>query len=278
MTSLGEAIVNGGGVRLLQVMENAGRNAAEWVLRMAGSGPLPRVLVLAGPEDNGAVGVCAARHLANHDVDVALALTDPTHLSDDALQQWKAFQETPGHELPIERLEGEHPDVVIDALSGYTSAGPLHGRAAQAIEWTNGVDADIVSLDVPSGINATTGEAAGSAVFPHVTVTFALPFTGLHEANAGEIILTDVGIPVGAFLRAGIPPPLLGQTPPPRVRSRVSGVVVSFSLLPGSHSGTVECADVGKPGTSPMQGHVHAMVECKLSARITGATSAIHVQ
>jgi NAD(P)H-hydrate epimerase len=205
MTSLGEAIVNGGGVRLLQLMENAGRNAAEWVLGMAGSGPLPRVLVLAGPEDNGAVGVCAARHLANHDVDVALALTDPTHLSDAALQQRKAFQETPGHELPIERLEGEHPDVVIDALSGYISAGPLHGRAAQAIEWTNGVDADIVSLDVPSGVNATTGEAAGSAVFPHVTVTFALPFTGLHEENAGEIILADVGIPVGAFLRAGIP-------------------------------------------------------------------------
>jgi hypothetical protein len=38
-----------------------------------------------------------------------------------------------------------------------------------------------------------------------VTVTFALPFTGLHEENAGEIILADVGIPVGAFLRAGIP-------------------------------------------------------------------------
>jgi NAD(P)H-hydrate epimerase len=204
MASLGEAIVNGSGVSLLQLMENGGRNAAEWVLGIAGSGPLPRVLVLAGPDNNGAMGMCAGRHLANHDVDVALALTDPAHLSGAALQQRKAFRETPGRELPIERLEDERPDVVIDGLAGYTIAGPIRGRVAQAIEWTNGVDADIVSLDVPSGIDATTGEAAGTAVFPHVTVTFALPFTGLHEANAGEIILADVGIPVGAFLRAGI--------------------------------------------------------------------------
>jgi NAD(P)H-hydrate epimerase len=205
MASLGEAIVNGSGVRMLQLMENAGRNAAVWILGMAGSGPLPRVLVLAGPDNNGAIGLCAARHLANHDVDVALAFSDPTHLSGVALQQRKAFRETPGRELSIERLEGERPDVVVDALAGYISAGPFHARAAQAIEWTNSIDADIVSLGVPSGVDATTGEAAGMVVFPHVTVTFALPFTGLHEANAGEIILADVGIPVGAFLRAGIP-------------------------------------------------------------------------
>lgn len=205
MVALREAVPNGSGLHLLQLIENAGRNIAEWIIGMADSGALPRVLVLAGPDNNGAAGICGARHLANHDVPVALALTEPTRLSGVLAQQLTAFHETQGREVAIDVLDGESPDVVIDALIGYNSSTPVQGRTADAIEWTNAADADIVSLDVPSGVDATTGETTGTAVLPHVTLTFGLPFTGLHEGNAGELILADIGIPTQVYLRAGIP-------------------------------------------------------------------------
>ena len=63
----------------------------------------------------------------------------------------------------------------------------------------------MLSLDLPSGIDATRGHAEGAAIVPRWTMTLALPKTGLRPELTGELFLADLGIPAGAFRRAGIP-------------------------------------------------------------------------
>ena len=62
----------------------------------------------------------------------------------------------------------------------------------------------MLSLDIPSGVDSTTGDIPGSVIRPNTTLTLALPKTGLNEANAGEVILADIGIPVGVYRRMGL--------------------------------------------------------------------------
>jgi NAD(P)H-hydrate epimerase len=103
-------------------------------------------------------------------------------------------------------IESSAPDVVVDALIGYGLADAPRGSAAQLIKWANQLRAAIVSLDVPSGVDATTGLTPGAAIHPRMTVTLALPKTGLSDKVAGEMFLADLGIPAGAYRRAGIEP------------------------------------------------------------------------
>ena len=193
------------GLSPLQLLENAGRSVAEFAIERAGSGALPRVLVLAGPTSNGACGICAARHMANHGLAVRLIVSELGRCSPITADQLAAFRETCGREVRPGQLDEQTPELVVDAMSGFAELGATSHGAVRAIEWMNDADADIVALDVPSGLNPTTGLAQGPAVLPHVTLSMGLPYVGLQEANAGELVLVDVGIPERAFHRAGIP-------------------------------------------------------------------------
>ena len=62
----------------------------------------------------------------------------------------------------------------------------------------------MISLDIPSGVESTTGDTPGSVIRPNSTLTLALPKTGLTEANSGEVILADIGIPAGVYRRMGL--------------------------------------------------------------------------
>ncbi|MBI3047491.1 MAG: NAD(P)H-hydrate epimerase [Acidobacteria bacterium] len=92
---------------------------------------------------------------------------------------------------------------LIDALIGYGLTTPPQGIAADLITWANGTGAPILSLDVPSGVNATTGDTPGVVIQPRWTMTLALPKTGLRPEHAGQLMLADIGIPAEAFRRAG---------------------------------------------------------------------------
>lgn len=100
-------------------------------------------------------------------------------------------------------VEAAEYDVVVDALVGYGLTDALQGRAAALVGRLGG-STPVVSLDVPSGVNATTGEALGSAVSPARTLTLALPKTELSPESAGDLLLADIGIPAGVYGRAGI--------------------------------------------------------------------------
>ena len=201
-------------IELVQMMENAGRALADVVML---AGPTT-VTVLAGTGGNGGGGLVAARHLANAGVDVRIAL------SHAAVE----MNTVPGHQLDIvERIGIEilradadalpTADVIVDALVGYSLRGALRGRTAQLVEAVSAPSrTSVVSLDVPSGIDSTSGDRPGLAVRPDATVTLCLPKSGLREpAVTGELYLADISVPPAVTERIGDRPA------PPFDRGRV---------------------------------------------------------
>ena len=193
------------GPSLLQMLEHAGRSLAEVALGLIGK-PLDEavVVVLAGRGGNGAGGICAARHLAARVERVVLSISEPNGLIEAARIQRSIFGHTGGRELGPAELDPLRPDLVLDALIGYGLSAAPHGETARLIDWANAQPCPVLSLDVPSGIDATTGAAPGVAVTPEATLTLALPKTGLAHAATGRLLLADIGIPEATFRRAGV--------------------------------------------------------------------------
>jgi NAD(P)H-hydrate epimerase len=189
------------GLELLQMMENAGRTLAGAAREMAGDGP---VVVVAGGGGNGGGGLCAARHLANHGDDVRVVLDrDPGDLGGAAATQYRILGETRvpvGGDVDADAL-GE-AGLVVDALVGYGLSGVLEGRAAYLVSAANRADARVLSLDVPSGMDATTGERPGPSVSADRTLTLALPKTGLTTVR--DLRLADIGVPAGVYDQCGV--------------------------------------------------------------------------
>ncbi|MFB6149449.1 MAG: NAD(P)H-hydrate epimerase [Halobacteriales archaeon] len=203
MEEIDRVAVEDVGLQLLQMMENAGRTLARHVRDVRAEGT---VLVAAGSGGNGGGGMACARHLANRGVPVRVVVDrSPDELSGAAATQYRILD---GMGVPtttdaegLTRSAGRR--VVVDALIGYGLDGEVRPPASGMIERLNGLGEPIVSLDVPSGLDATTGETLGVAVAPTRTVTLALPKTGL-DAVDGGLYLADIGIPAAVYDRADI--------------------------------------------------------------------------
>ena len=193
------------GPNLFQMMENAGRNLAEMALEhLSGDWQQARVVVLAGTGGNGGGGITAARHLANRGVRVELCMAMPNKLSEVAAWQRKIFQSTAGKEVEFRSLDSKKLGLILDALIGYGLESAPRGIFAELIRWANGTGAHIISLDVPSGMDSTTGQTPGEFIQSSSTMILALPKVGLAEAEAGETVLADIGIPKETYRRIGI--------------------------------------------------------------------------
>ncbi len=193
------------GPNLFQMMENAGRTLASHTLALLGADWRgARVVVLAGGGGNGGGGICAARHLANRDVGVGLVLAQPDRLGDVPAFQRKVFAATRTHEIGAMDVARERPDLIVDALIGYGLRTAPRGRVADLIEWANATGAPILALDIPSGLDATTGECPGACIRACATLTLALPKVGTTGEMAGEHWLADIGIPRATYERAGL--------------------------------------------------------------------------
>ncbi len=183
------------GVPGLALMENAGRAVAEDVARRfpdAGS-----VTVLCGPGNNGGDGFVAARHLLERGYRVRLGFNgDPERLPPDAAANAKRYA---GRREPLssELLSGA--EVVVDALFGAGLARPIEGAHAAMIEAVNASGLPVVAVDVPSGIDGTSGEVRGVAIKALSTVTFFRLKPG-HvllpgRLYCGDVSVADIGIP-----------------------------------------------------------------------------------
>jgi NAD(P)H-hydrate epimerase len=193
------------GPNLYQMMENAGRTLATLALSELGERwSRAHVVVLAGAGGNGGGGICAARHLANRGLRVSLCLASPDSLGEVPAWQRRVFQGTSGQEVAIRDLEQEQYNLVLDALVGYSLRGSPRGITAELIRWVNEHDAPVLSLDVPSGVDSTTGEVPGDFVRAQATMTLALPKTGLVPRRTGRLLLADIGIPAETYRQLGL--------------------------------------------------------------------------
>jgi NAD(P)H-hydrate epimerase len=193
------------GPNLFQMMENAGRNLCELALDMIGENYRENgVVILAGSGGNGGGGICAGRHLANHLVSVYLVMASPLSPLEVPAWQLQVYGAAGGKVVESESLQQLKPYLIIDALIGYSLRGAPEGRAAELISWANQLDVPVLSLDVPSGVHATSGEIPGRAARPHTTMTLALPKTGLLPRLTGNLILADIGIPAETYRQMGL--------------------------------------------------------------------------
>jgi len=226
-----------GGIAGLMLMENAGSAIAQAVA--ARQSPGSRVVVLAGPGNNGGDGFVAARLLAERGYAVKALLAGALDkLTGDAAAAAKVW----GRGIEPAKPDGlAGADVVIDALFGAGLDRPVGGLAQAMIEAVNAHAAPVIAVDLPSGINGTTGAVMGSAIKAQQTVTFFRKKAG-HvlmpgRAHCGDLSLASIGIPDTVLARIGprtfenLPELWRGKFPTPRAQGhkydRGHAVVVS---------------------------------------------------
>ena len=188
----------------LLLMENAGRSVSEVIFR---DYKACKVLIFAGKGNNGGDGFVVARHLANRGFSSqVILLEDPSGLKPDPLLNLNILRKM---NVPLvhrcvaseeDFFKNVHTaDLVVDAIFGVGINSPVTGILENAIRAINRSHKDVISIDVPSGLDADTGEVQGVAVKARKTVTLALPKLGLFEGEgpkyAGEIEVVDIGLP-----------------------------------------------------------------------------------
>ncbi|MEK6255742.1 MAG: NAD(P)H-hydrate epimerase [Chloroflexota bacterium] len=185
------------GIGILQMMENAGRNLAMMAMDMLSSAD-SHITILAGSGGNGGGGICCARHLLNRGYKVKLVLSkDRSELRGAVIKQLNIILQTGFQVTPFSELEAScaSTELIIDAIIGYSLSGNPAGKPLEMIQACNHQSAPKLSLDIPSGIDATTGNALGEFVKANHTLTLALPKQGLTHPDVGELFLGDLGIP-----------------------------------------------------------------------------------
>lgn len=186
------------GIDLPRMMENAGSGLARLAVERFGP---HSVVTLAGTGANGGGGLVAARHLANRGVDVTVVLASPD-LGDVTNEQASILRA-----MGVRFTEDPHDaDLVVDALIGYSLEGDPRGRIAELITWANHQPSAVLSLDVPTGLDTSTGLIGDPCIRATATMTLALPKTGLSLAPTlvGELYLADIGVPATVYAAFGI--------------------------------------------------------------------------
>lgn len=195
-------------ITLLQMMENAGRNLAEQASRMlAGDLTGRHIIVLCGAGNNGGGGMVAARHLHNRGAHVQVLLAaSPARLKQVPAHQWRIL-----NAMQLTADSGtlsQTPDLVMDALIGYGLQGNPEGEVARWIEWANAARVPVLSLDIPSGLNATLGTPGEPCIRAAATLTLALPKLGLLSEAAvpfvGALYVADISVPPSLYARLGL--------------------------------------------------------------------------
>ena len=196
---------------MIELMERAGSAAAEAVLRRYPDAK--SVAVWCGTGSNGGDGFVVARklHEAGRTVEIVLAGSEEKVAGDSAENLERA------RKLKIPFVEPGGGDVAVDALFGTGFSGKPRDDAARTIEELNGLGVPILSVDVPSGVDASTGQVAGAAVKADATVTFHGRKVGLVVApgrfHAGEVEVADIGLQAGRTRHEHVSEQILEEVP-----------------------------------------------------------------
>lgn len=225
----------------LLLMENAGRAVASHAWQSL-TRRRNQAVILAGKGNNGGDALAAARHLHQWGADVRLfLLNDPHEFSAAAKENW-GFIEGAGIRWYVLRDSNsfyplklclETAAIAIDGILGIGFKGQLAENYLQAVQTLNQGSAPVLSIDIPSGIDADTGQKANEAVRARKTVTLAYGKQGLYiypgREHAGDVFVEDISLPLEAIE--------LAENPAEWVDS-----AYAWSLLPkvpsDSHKGT----------------------------------------
>ena len=168
--------------------------------------PERHTLVVCGQGNNGGDGLAAARqlHLAGHPVACVVYADSAAKLSPDAALNYQVAEKA-GVNLRLSEAPDylwDETELVVDCLLGTGATGELRGRVAEGARRLNEAGArgvPVVAVDVPSGVDATTGSIAAGTVAADVTITFHSAKSGLvcppGSEAAGEVLVWDIGIP-----------------------------------------------------------------------------------
>lgn len=227
------------GLDLLMMMENAGRALALVVrdslpesTRADQTSGAP-ILVFAGRGNNGGGALAAARHLRIWGYRPTVVLSgSPAALGEAAALQHRILHKdgmrflwpgAPDFDARFPTLLHESA-VVVDGLVGYGLHGPLRGDVAVLVEgMLDRAAPAVISLDIPSGFDATSGAVYNLGVVATATLTLAQLKSGLLQGDAvagvGEILLADIGIPHSVYekLNLTVPPDVFAAGPIVRV-------------------------------------------------------------
>lgn len=205
MRELDRATIQDRGVPGLTLMENAGKAVADAAAWLASRQRRRPIAVICGHGNNGGDGFVAARHLKEKGYAVSVFLAaDEAQVAGDAKANFSRLRET-----GLEVAEVKDPDpvgkacrgasVVVDALLGTGLTGKVRGLPGKLIETINECGAPVLAVDVPSGLDADSGEPLGLAVRAVETVTMGLPKLGLFlypgMNYAGRVKVVSIGFP-----------------------------------------------------------------------------------
>ncbi|HHW14128.1 MAG TPA: NAD(P)H-hydrate dehydratase [Firmicutes bacterium] len=281
------------GVSPLVMMENAGARAAEVALGMLGAAAGPAVVV-AGRGANGGDGFVVARHLAGRGKAVEVFLVgQEADLRGEAAVNYGILQRMAAEgSLTVAPITDETgllaleealraAALVVDALFGTGLRGAVTGLPLEVIRRINRAGRPVLSLDVPSGVDAATGrlpgaegEAAGEAVRATATVTFGLPKLGLYlfpgAECVGRLTVAELGLPPSLLRDAALRTWLatdasLRWTLPRRLPEAHKGTFGHALLVGGSPGLTGAVALAGEAALRAGAGKVTVAVPCSLN-------------
>ena len=195
-------------IDVLILMENAGRATAATATRMLNESIAGRrIACLVGGGNNGGDAMVAARHLANWGAEVNVIVgTAKDRIKEVPLRQLKILENM---RLPIffDEYDLRNHDLLIDGLIGYGLEGHPRDRIATMIRDANNSGRPILAVDLPSGMNATTGERYDPCIKATSTITLVLPKTGfLAPGNSdylGVLYVADISIPRNVYKQFG---------------------------------------------------------------------------
>jgi len=198
------------GIPGMVLMENAGAGAARVAAEMLGEPACTSVVVFCGRGNNGGDGYVVARHLHNRGAKVRIVSAcrpEEVGAEGDAGRNL-TIARTMG--LPLHAADSEagrdaaaglakEADLIIDALLGTGLSGQVREPYLSLIRIINAADKPVLSVDIPSGLDANLGKILRAAVRAERTATFVLPKRGFFlldgPAHVGEIEIIDIGIP-----------------------------------------------------------------------------------
>jgi ADP-dependent NAD(P)H-hydrate dehydratase / NAD(P)H-hydrate epimerase len=281
------------GIPGVVLMENAARGAAECFLQAVPDLPRRRLTVVAGAGNNAGDGFVLARIFHNRGAAVrVVCLRSPDRLQGDALTNFSILEKMG---VPVvvwdeaKDFAGQwswiaESDAVIDAILGTGLKSEVQGLYRQVIEALNTLRVPVLAVDVPSGLDATTGRPLGTAVRATTTATFAFLKVG-HVVSPGEdyvghVHVVDIGIPAGLPEASGIKrfwldEELASRWLKPRPAEVHKGTAGHVSVLSGSPgktgAATLICQGAGRVGAGLVTLFIPASLNPILEVKLTEA-------